>query len=1583
MQTIALSRTPAGVKQPAPILASLLTLLWLFFSPSRVSGQTGTTPLDLKDGDRVVFLGDTLMEREGTTGLLEHRLTAAFPDRNILFRNLGWSADLPTGRSRASFDWHRGEEHWFTNLLGQIAAVKPTVVFLGYGMASSFDGPNGVDAFSKGMRRLVDGIQKQAQPNRVRFIIASPIRHEDLGSPLPDPTQHNRSLTLYRDALGRLATELGATFVDWFAATTPDPGTPVPAKVPLTDNGIHLNELGYRRVAHALEQPLGCLPTAWQLSLSRDGKPTSDQRGVTVQDVQRSQGGLRFQATPSNVLLPPTSTTTTSSSPSADGAILQFKGLRSGTYALKIDGVEVLTAAHDAWAKGVPLTHGPLLDQAHDLHQTILKKNELFFHRWRPQNSTYLFLFRKGEQGRNAGEIPQFDPLIAEQETRIAALRRPSSHTFELLPVAKNHVTQTPTRPEPSKPGHPETFSQPAPTFEVAPGYEVNLYAENPKLFKPIHMNFDARGRLWVASSSVYPQIKPGQTADDAIIVLEDTNGDGKAETSTVFADGLLIPTGVEPGDGGVYVGQSTELLHFKDTNGDGKADVRRTVLSGFGTEDTHHIIHTLHWGMDGQMYINQSIYIHTHAETPNGVVRLNSGGILNLRPSTMEMGIHMKGLVNTWGHQFDMFGQSFATDGAGGDGINYIVPQAMYVTYAGARRILGSVSPGAYPKFCSLEILYSPLFPEDWQGSMVTCDFRAHRVVRFTIREQGSAYVTQEMPEILRSQDAHFRPIDVKMGPDGALYIADWSNPIIQHGEVDFRDPRRDKEHGRIWRVTPKGQKPMPVQDLTKASNDELLANLVSPSSYHREKSRRVLTERGPFVLGSLKAWMARQTDERSQLEALWLHQALDVVNAPLLQQLLNARDGRVRAAAVRVLSFWRHRIAPETLVAENRQQRFATPDELTSAQMDPVLKALATRVTDEHPRVRLEALRALAKFPTARAAELALSVLDLPMDPHLEYALWLTINDLAEPFLAALKSGQWKIVGREKQLEFALKSIEPAQAGAVLSQILEQQPLDREGSGNWIEILGQAGRPNELRKLFNQVLSGGFSDAAAVRALTSLDQAARLRNIRPSGDLSSLPDLFHHSHDPLQVAAVRLAGAWKSLGPRTRELSKLATATESSAALRNAVFDTLRNIGGQPAIEALLPLSKPEVALPLRRDAVIALAAVDLRSAAEPAVQTVLQIPTEADALLFWRSLLNIKGSAPVLTRTLPKTGIPAVVAKAGLRAARESGRNEPDLILALTRGADLAEGEVTLSDTELKAMATEVIQKGDAQRGEQVYRRAQLGCVGCHSIGGAGGKVGPDMTSIGASAPVDYLIESVWFPNRKVKEGFHSLVLETKDGQELSGILVREDSQQMILRDTTGNEVTVAKNNIEKRTTGGSIMPAGLIDGLQPDERLDLFRFLSELGKPGTYDASKANVARGWKLRPGTHSDEQFGVEKVVALPLTAGGWIPTWSLVDGKLSRADVQQATSVQKWVGLVAVYGATKLQVPKAGPVRLDLEGLGGASVWVAGKPVTVGKPQASIELPAGTHVVTVRLDPKNLPDYLRIGSPDGTFVNP
>src|SRR5438874_1613147 len=266
-------------------------------------------------------------------------------------------------------------------------------------------------------------------------------------------------------------------------------------------------------------------------------------------------------------------------------------------------------------------------------------------------------------------------------------------------------------------------------------------------------------------------------------------------------------------------------------------ADPRKVLLSCFGTEDTHHIIHTFRWGPDCRLYFNQSIYIHSHIETPHGVKRLNAGGIWRFNPDKTELDVFARGWINSWGHAFDRYGQSLATDGANGEGINHVVPGGYYPTAIGphAQRIMHGLNPGS-PKHCGLEIVSGRHLPDDWQGDCITNDFRGHRVCRFKLSDDGSTFASREMTEVIKSDHPAFRPVDIKLGPDGALYIADWYNPIIQHGEVDFRDPRRDHTHGRIWRVTARGQPVVSRPQLAGAPTAGLLDALKAPEDWTRQ---------------------------------------------------------------------------------------------------------------------------------------------------------------------------------------------------------------------------------------------------------------------------------------------------------------------------------------------------------------------------------------------------------------------------------------------------------------------------------------------------------------------------------------------------------------------------------------------------------------------------------------------------------------------------------------------------------------------------------------------------------------------------
>ena len=1509
----------------------------------------------LKDGDRVVFLGDTLMEREQSYGYIESILTSRSQGKNVIFRNLAWSADTVLGESRASFD---PPEKGFELLKEQLKAIKPTVAFLAYGMAESFKGEAGLEKFRKDINTLMDTISEISKPDLVRFVLVTPLFHEPLAAPLPNPDMHNAKIEMYARALREIANERQAHLVDIFEGMVAYHKRKDPR--PFTENGIHPNAFGYWQLAQFFERELRMYPGPLRIGFGEDGSVREGSNGLITRQVSRTDTSLSFSG--KDYLLPmarrPGRYGEVITSP---GLLVQVVGLKPGKYTLRIDNQVAAVFPQEDWGAGVYVMHSPAMDQAEELRQTIIKKNELFFHRWRPQNQTYLFGFRKYEQGQNAKEIPMFDPLIAEQEAKIFKLTELKTRDYKLAPSQTGDEEALAGKPaEKAEAANIDQTPLPRPTFDHAPELEVTLWAENPNLAKPIHMNFDPQGRLWVASSSVYPQIEPGKKADDKILILEDTDQDGKADKTTVFADGLLIPTGVEPGDGGAYVANSTELLFYRDHDGDGKADEKRVMLSGFGTEDTHHILHTLRWGHDGQLYMNQSIYIHSHIETPHGVVRLDSGGILNLRPPAQELGIHMKGLINSWGHHFDKFGQSFATDGAGGEGINWVIPQAMYVTYEGARNILHGVSPGNYPKFCGLEVVESEHFPEDWQGTLVTCDFRAHRVVRFGMNEQGAGYVTKEMPDIMRTTNVTFRPIDVKVGPDGALYIADWSNPIIQHGEVDFRDPRRDHEHGRIWRVTYKGRPLVKKPDLINASNGDLLGNLSSANGSIRQQSRRVLTERGSEkIKADLESWTEKQTSEQGALEALWMWQSIDLVNLDLLKKNLSAKDGRVRAAAARVLSFWQNRI----------------PN---------AIDLIAPLVTDEHGRVRVEGVRAAAKIPTSRSAELVLSALDKPLDRFTEYAVWLSINDLAEPWTKAVQNGEWKSDGREKQLEFALRAIEPAYGSAVLSKVLADHPIPNDGSGPWIDLIAKSGSREHLDQLLQRVLSRDFNDAAILKSLVAMNEAARLRKVTPEKDRAKINSLFSHSKNDVRAAALRLVGQWR-LREYTGDLLNTAAKADTSTEVRGAVYQSLRELGGDDAIEGLTKLAAATNPEATRVEAVKALTALDLRKGVPLAIEVLTGIEKDDSALSLWRALLSNKGAAGKFAQLLPKTGLPATMVKAGLRAAREGGRNEPSLVLALARNVDEATEASNLSPEELNRLLAFIRENCDPARGELIYRRQELGCVTCHSIGGVGGKVGPDLTSIGASAQPDYLVESMLFPNRKVKEGYHSVIVETKDEMELSGILVRETDEQLFIRDASNREVAVPKNNIANKRVGGSLMPAGLIDSLSEQEQGDLYRFLSELGKPGRYDASKGNVARVWQVIPRTLDVGQFPDDKVISMEKTTtishNEWQPMMTLVDGRLLKAEFEKLLKSVHYRDPDAIYAKARFEVPRSGPVRLKLPSLAKAIVWIDGKPVEA-REEISVNLDAGPHTLAVKLDAKSFPEYLSVSTQDGTFLS-
>jgi putative heme-binding domain-containing protein len=1095
-------------------------------------------------------------------------------------------------------------------------------------------------------------------------------------------------------------------------------------------------------------------------------------------------------------------------------------------------------------------------------------------------------------------------------------------------------------------------------SFIVCDGFDVNLFAADPLLAKPIQMNFDPQGRLWIASSEVYPQIKPGQVANDKIVVLEDTDGDGKADKTAVFADGLLIPTGVEPGDGGAYVANSTELVHLSASKPGGKADRTRVVLSGFGTEDTHHILHTFRWGPDGCLYMNQSIYIHSHIETPHGVKHLNGGGIWRFRPETMDLDVFVRGFVNSWGHHFDRWGQSLITDGAYGEGINHGVPGAYFVTAVGGTRLLKGLNPGS-PKHCGLEVVSGRHLPDDWQGDVITNDFRGHRVCRFKLGEDGSTFTSREMTEVIKTNHPAFRPIDVKMGPDGAIYIADWYNPIIQHGEVDFRDPRRDHVHGRIWRVTAKGRPLVKKPDLVGASVPALLDQLKAPEDWTRQNAKRVLKERGAKdVIPALETWVAGLDVkdagyEHNLLEALWTYQSLDVVEPKLLKTLLTAKDYRARAAAVRVLSHWHPRC----------------PD---------AIEWLAARATDDAPRVRMEAVRALAATGKPEAVRPAFAALGKPVDRTMEYALWLTARDLEPVWMPKLRAGEDVFGGNVKALTFAIEASGTKEAAKPILALLNSGGLSKAQRIDLWVLLARVGGPAEIDAILD--LKKGLKDIDnlndVARLFTALEESARTRKVKPAKPDSEVVEnvmLFVDSpNDGVRETAWRLNGLWKVENSR-RWMDERARSDQTPLGDRRAAMEGLAFLGGPKSVETLADLAGSSEPFAVRSAAAIALVGLDPDAAAKAAVGLLEGAKGTEPVTDLFAAFLARRSGAATLGKALAGKKLNPEVARLGLNAVRSSVQDAKPLADAVTAAGGLSVARTDYTPAEVKVYVEEVLAKGDAARGEQVYRRKDATCLACHAIAGAGGQVGPDMTSIGASAQVDYLVESLLMPNKAVKEGYHALKVSTLDNKVNVGIKTREADGKLYLRTAEDKEIAIPEKDIEEKAPSRSLMPDGLADQLTRQELVDLVRFLSELGKVGPYGPNKARLVRRWQVfEPTPENMNQIRRSRAAAAAENPDAfvWSSAYSKVSGDFPLDSLPKLVVWQD----SEPFGMARAQldVTTGGPVKLKINSATGLTLWLGPTPVEV-KDETVLDLKPGLQMLTFAVNLNKRKDALRV----------
>jgi len=556
------------------------------------------------------------------------------------------------------------------------------------------------------------------------------------------------------------------------------------------------------------------------------------------------------------------------------------------------------------------------------------------------------------------------------------------------------------------------------------------------------------------------------------------------------------------------------------------------------------------------------------------------------------------------------------------------------------------------------------------------------------------------------------------------------------------------------------------------------------------------------------------------------------------------------------------------------------------------------------------------------------------------------------------------------------ALVADEPSPA-APLMKLLQSGRLPAERVGTVVEMVCQKGNGRDLAYVFEQLQKpDGYKPAVRLKVVELLTDAAVVRKVKPDGDLAALKGLLTEKSEPkLKLAALRLASVWKvkEIAP---ELQALATDSKTEKGIRAAAIDGLANIGDARSKAALLEIAAKDKAVPARMLAVAGLARLDLDEAARQAAAVLASAAAQDDPATLIDAILSRKGGAEKFAAALATVKLPKEVAKVTLRYMYSIGRSDEGLSNLLSKAADIAVDSPPPSQEEVLKIAAEVMAKGDAARGEKVFRRADVNCFKCHSIARAGGQVGPELTALGSISPPEYIVNSVLNPSLNIKEQYVTKVILTADGEVVTGIVIDRNDERVRLKDASGKVITLAVGDIESEKDGPSLMPQGLTKFLTHDEFLDLARFITELGRPGPYVIRTTPTLQRWRMLKSPAPEISGEVPNVEhfrqhVLELPADAWLPLYGTAQGPLPLADALGAlksASSEKNLGdkTVAILQG-EIEVSQAGDLQVEIHSPIPVHLWFDAEPFE--KP-AKLTLPftAGRHKLTMRLE---LPDDL------------
>jgi len=985
--------------------------------------------------------------------------------------------------------------------------------------------------------------------------------------------------------------------------------------------------------------------------------------------------------------------------------------------------------------------------------------------------------------------------------------------------------------------------------FDLADDLEIDLVLAEPQIQQPLHMSFDERGRLWVVEYIQYPDpagIKavsrdkvwrviydkvppPPPHAEDSpfrgkdkITIHEDTNGDGNFDSHKVFAEGLNLATSVAHGRGGVWVTNPPYLLFYPDADRDDVPDGPPVVhLSGFGLEDTHSIASSLYWGPDGWLYGAQGSTVSGAVLRPGidrgdaDAVKTMGQNVWHYHPERRIYEVFAEGGGNTFGVEIDSKGRVYSGHN-GGDtrGFHYVQGGYYQKSFGKHGELTNPHSYGYFPamknakvaRFVHQFIIYeSDGLPERYRGKLLGVDVLHNNIVMSEISPLGSTFETRDLGRPIATKDKMFRPVHIVEAPDGSVFIADWYDTQVNH--YKNHEGQIDHKKGRIYRVRPKGKKPgIAPLDMGSLGSEVLVAYLQSPSRWERQTAQRLIADRRePELIKGLRELALGETGTVA-LEALWALSSCDGMDDEIGLQLLRHEDPHVRLWAVRLLGdagFFGKSIADEVLKLARYEEHVE------------VLSQIACTAKRVQAREGLMIAKELAMREETVPSHWSDQMQDLLTDPHLPLLIWWAVEARCEEHpdqvVAVLLDGLANPepnAGLHRVAKNAMRRF--ASSG-------KQEDLQR-----CAEIFTAAkGRKKHQREMLESML-----EAFEGRSLEDLPKQLEKAIVEMGGVASLAFRIRRGEGDAIDEALEQfIEGKITNTEKRTliAAFDEAGFEGEDRDALVLQLFGLfeMRSLKKEPGIRAEIVATVGNFDNSAVSDFILGkyervaeevrVAMLDVLTSRIPWAIDLLE-RVERDGAFGGINRSDISLAHIEKLKQLGDAGITARVKKLWPDSG-EVGRDKSDAEMARVK----------------KILAAE---RGVPKTGEALYAQR---CASCHTMFNKGGAIGPDLTSYQKN-DLDTMLLSIIAPSAEIREGFEQAVVKKKDGAVHTGFLVDQNDNLIALRELSGTRRTVKRVDIQDlEIIGTSLMPPGLLTGLDEKQLRDLFAYLRSTTPP----------------------------------------------------------------------------------------------------------------------------------------------------